>query len=105
MNESAAQLATLWEQHRSRPFPRSRPHGEFADVDYFDLVELDTFVAGYVSRVVEGAKLQDHDLMNLEELHSRLQIKLRSLSGQTFEYFNSLATLARHVIAVSRSRH
>jgi len=104
MNTHNPQLAALWKQHMARPFPSGRPPSEATGVDHFDLVELDTFLAGYVSRVVEGERLRDPDLDNLRSLWSDLQARLSALSGETHEYFRLLAAVAEAALEASRPR-
>ena len=104
MNNQTLPLAPLWRDHCARCFPSERSEGEYASVDYAELVSLDTSIAGYVSRVVEGQQLSARDLQCLETLGSDVQAKIQALSGTTREYFDALAELARVAIALSHPR-
>ena len=68
-----------------------------------DLVELDTFISGYVSRMASGEALSHAEGIGLRELHVDLRAKVVALSGQTRAYFKSLDLLAE--AAVSMPQH
>jgi hypothetical protein len=101
---SAKSLYELWKAHLSNPFPHGRPPAEYGDLDPFDLTSLDTFIAGYVSRVADGESLSPEDVSILVDLLLQLQRSLQVLSGNTLNYFASLAELATKALAAS-SKH
>jgi hypothetical protein len=88
------QLSALWEAHRARRYPHGRPECELGGADFGDLIELDAFVAGYVSRVVEGEHLAPLDLERLARASLRVRHVLEAMSGETRAYFTALAQLA-----------
>lgn len=99
MKTSTSTLRALWSAHSGRTFPRERPHSEVGPLDYFDLVELDTFMAGYLSRAAEGEVLEAESLSQLNLMLEDLGKKVESLSGETHEYFASLYAVAEVAVA------
>jgi len=89
----------MWNAHCSRPFPRERPAIEYGRVDAFELVSLDSFISGYVSRLVGGEGLATADIRRLSDASAQLEAKVQELSGVTREYFASLAALAKAALA------
>jgi hypothetical protein len=86
-------------------FPRKEVTTDTDEVDYFDLVSLDTFIAGYASQVVEGRTLSNGERLNLQALASEVRSKLPSLGGEALGYFESLAQLAEATLAGASRIH
>ena len=79
--------------------PRKEGTTDIDKLDYFDLATLDTFIAGYASRVVEGATLSHSERLNLQALAGEVRSKLPRLGGEALRYFDSLALLAEAALA------
>jgi hypothetical protein len=94
MSQPRASLNDLWIEHMSLPYPRGRTPEESGAVDPMDLVELDTFLAGYLSRLAKGSALDPDERTNLDRLRSELRIIVSQLSGATHRYFASLLAVA-----------
>ena len=94
MTTTSALLMRLWKEHVARRYPHNRPAPELGSSDPGDLIELDTFVAGYVSRIVDGEKLSSIDFQRLAQLSLRVRDLVEEMSGETRTYFESLAQLA-----------
>jgi hypothetical protein len=95
-------VSTLWAVHVARGFPRSMPDAELGGLERSDLAELDTFIAGYISRVVEGRTLQSHDVEALARLSGELNTQLRAMSGSTAAYYSGLASAAAAALSSCR---
>ena len=77
-----------------RRYPHNRPASELGASDPGDLMELDTFVAGYVSRIVDGERLSSIELQRFTQLPLRIRQLVEEMSGETRAYFESLSQLA-----------
>jgi hypothetical protein len=97
-------LSELWKAHLNRPYPGRRPLAEYGHVDSSELVGFDTFVAGLVSRVVDGGQLSAIDRQSLFTLSLELNSKLPALSGDVLDYFRALHALANAALA-SQPKH
>ena len=105
MKTTNRRLIMLWEQHRAQALPCPESSEALGGVDYVDLVELDTYIAGYVSRVVDGEVLQGEDLRRFAALDQSLCEKLDLLNGEIRYYFNRLATMGRAAMGVCYRPH
>jgi hypothetical protein len=85
--------------------PGKEGAADLGQVDYFELVSLDTYIAGYASRVVEGAALSHGERLNLLALSVEVRSKIPSLSGRALGYFESLAQLAEATLAGTVQDH
>jgi hypothetical protein len=97
MPTSSEVLAEMWEAHRARPYPRNTSSSERGLADPGDLMELDAYVAGYISRVVDGERLTLIDLQHLAQASLRIREAVVAMSGETRSYFLALAQLAELV--------
>ncbi len=66
-----------------------------------DLIELDTFLAGYISRVATGRHLNEAEASRFNQLTIELEAVANSLQGLTAIYFRSLLSVAK--VAAARS--
>jgi len=94
MARTSKLIAQLWEAHRSRQYPHNRPASELGSAAFGDLIELDAYVAGYISRVVGGEQLTPVDLQRLAQASLRIRHLVEAMSGDTRNYFLALAQLA-----------
>ncbi len=99
MTQTTPDLAALWATHRAQVFPRGRAEDEYGGHDFMDLVELDTFLAGYISRVASGSKLSTIEASKLNEMTRELKRATESLKGSVGVYFRSLLSLAEAAVA------
>ncbi len=104
MTATSASLRQEWEAFRTLRYPHGRPDSELGSCDFGDLIELDAFIAGYVSRVVEGEVLNGTDFLHLATASLRVRALLVELSGETGSYFTRLAEVSEAAEATLSSR-
>jgi hypothetical protein len=103
MTPTTSDLAALWATHRAQVFPRGRAEDEYGGHDLMDLVELDTFLAGYSSRVASGSKLSIGEASRMNDMTRELRQATDSLKGSVAVYFQSLLAVAEATIASTGS--
>jgi hypothetical protein len=102
MTQAVPTLAALWAEHLAQAFPRGRPESEYGCLDFADLVELDAFLAGHISRNASGKSLSRTNLNALIAAKEELESSAHSPQGVTGAYFQSLLSVTR--VAVEQSR-
>jgi len=94
MARTSKLVTQLWEAHLSRECPHNRPASELGSAGVGDLIELDAYVAGYISRIVGGEQLTPVDLQHLAQASLRIGHLVEAMSGDPRDYFLALAQLA-----------
>lgn len=93
MNE----IAKLWEEFQSRPFPDGIAGEEINGVEP---VEIDTFTAGCVSTYVGNKGSLDIERINiLKKCMSELEAILPELNSEGKEYFSILQKLGNLILS------
>ena len=101
MTVSTTDLTALWAEHAARAFPRGTPESEYCGHDFLDLVELDTFLAGYISQLANGARLSTADASRFNAITNELECIAPLLQGVAANYFQSLLSVAK--VAATRT--
>jgi hypothetical protein len=102
MTQPVPTLAALWAEHLAKALPRDRPESEYGGLDFVDLVELDGFLAGHISRIASGKSLSNTNLSGLIEAKEELETCAQSLQGVTAAYYQSLLSVTRAAVEQSR---
>jgi hypothetical protein len=94
MNQPLTVLRRQWQSFQALRYPHGRPDAELGTVDFGDLIELDSAIAGWVSRIAGGGALSTSDLARLASVSAEVKSLLPSLSGATRAYFVRLVELS-----------
>jgi hypothetical protein len=95
----SASLRQMWAAIRELPYPHGRPEVELGSVDFSDLIELDSSIAGYVSRIAAGEALNSSDRRSLAHASLQVRAMLPELSGETRAYFERVAELTEGAVS------
>ena len=94
-------LIRQWDDFKALPFPRANWSEDASGADIGDLVELDSLIAGYASRVVGGERLRRADIDLMQSAVAAVAGLAPRVRGQVANYVQALASLGSRTIAAS----